>query len=60
MKVITTELNDIDDRLKSQSKKISDMFVEAKKISARLVRLEEALKLAKDCIATHYTRVVQK
>ncbi|XP_060589369.1 uncharacterized protein LOC132744632 [Ruditapes philippinarum] len=59
LRTIKTELNIIDDCLKSQSKKTTDLFVEAKKSKVRLSQIEQDMKQdVNTCmLSTKYTFV---
>ncbi|XP_060589370.1 uncharacterized protein LOC132744633 [Ruditapes philippinarum] len=57
LKTIKSELDDIADCLKSQSKKTTDLFVEAKQTEARLSQLEQDMKQSVNMVFTEYTFV---
>ncbi|XP_060554677.1 E3 ubiquitin-protein ligase TRIM71-like [Ruditapes philippinarum] len=54
LKTIKSELDDIADCLKSQSKKTTDLFVEAKQTEARLSQLEQDMKQNVNMVFTEY------
>jgi hypothetical protein len=57
LKTIKSELHDIADCLKSQSKKTTDLFVEAKQSEARLSQLEQDMNQNVNMVFTEYTFV---